>query len=61
MRKTQRLHPTQRTWFLEDGFLVIQGTFSQGMIADLLDALDEEEYLPLPPVETPPSQAFPKG
>ena len=43
MRKRERLSPAQRIRFLREGYLVVPGEFSRGMILDLLDALEEEE------------------
>ena len=42
MRRRERLSPRQRTKFLQDGYLVVWGDLTQGMIADLLDTLEEE-------------------
>ena len=46
MRRRERLSPRQRTKFLQDGYLLVWGDLTQGMITDLLDVLEEEEINP---------------
>ena len=53
MRRRERLGPRQRTRFLQDGYLAVWGDLSQGMIADLLDALEEEGRNPSSAVPKP--------
>ena len=50
MHKSARLTAEQRSRFLREGYLIVPGRLSPGLIQDLLEACEEEEKKQSPPV-----------